>query len=50
MRFARIAFGCDVVEGYGQTECIAGATMTVPGEVTAGMLSSHCCISRASKP
>jgi len=38
MRFARCAFGCTVCEGYGQTECAACASMTLPFEVTAGNL------------
>ncbi|XP_065883666.1 long-chain-fatty-acid--CoA ligase 1-like [Dysidea avara] len=36
MRFTRCALGCAVIEGYGQTECVAGATMTLPYENTAG--------------
>lgn len=27
---------CQFYEGYGQTECTAGCTMTVPGDFTAG--------------
>ena len=38
MRFTRIIFGCTVFEGYGQTESVAGVTMTSPGEVTGGRL------------
>ncbi|CAD5215922.1 unnamed protein product [Bursaphelenchus okinawaensis] len=34
----RVAFGCHILEGYGQTECTAMATMTWPGDGTGG----HC--------
>ncbi|CAD5221891.1 unnamed protein product [Bursaphelenchus xylophilus] len=34
----RAAFGCHILEGYGQTECTAMATMTWPGEIVGG----HC--------
>jgi len=36
LTFLRCAFGCPVVEGYGQTECTAGGTMTVLGDNTPG--------------
>ena len=36
MRFLRVAFGCFVFEGYGQTECHAAATFTLPGETGDG--------------
>ena len=36
LTFLRCALGCFVLEGYGQTECTAGATITLPGESTAG--------------
>jgi acyl-CoA synthetase (AMP-forming)/AMP-acid ligase II len=32
LEFLRIAFSCHVVEGYGQTESIAGSTLTCPGD------------------
>jgi len=32
LTFLRCALGCPVVEGYGQTECTAGGTMTWPGD------------------
>ncbi|XP_025107943.1 LOW QUALITY PROTEIN: long-chain-fatty-acid--CoA ligase 5-like [Pomacea canaliculata] len=34
--FIRCAFGCFVMEGYGQTECTAGATLQIPGETGSG--------------
>ncbi|XP_023279128.1 long-chain-fatty-acid--CoA ligase 1-like isoform X2 [Seriola lalandi dorsalis] len=36
LTFLRAAIGCQFYEGYGQTECTAGCTMTVPGDWTAG--------------
>ncbi|KAI6652308.1 Long-chain-fatty-acid--CoA ligase 5 isoform X2 [Oopsacas minuta] len=36
LTFLRCALGCIVLEGYGQTECTAGATMTLPGESQSG--------------
>ncbi|XP_053735911.1 long-chain-fatty-acid--CoA ligase 1-like isoform X1 [Synchiropus splendidus] len=36
LSFLRAAFGCQFYEGYGQTECTAACTMTVPGDWTAG--------------
>lgn len=38
LNFTRCAFGCVVVEGYGQTENTAGITFNIPGETEAG----HC--------
>ncbi|XP_059476454.1 long-chain-fatty-acid--CoA ligase 5 isoform X2 [Neocloeon triangulifer] len=32
LTFARCALGCLVVEGYGQTECVAPVTLTVQGD------------------
>jgi long-chain acyl-CoA synthetase len=32
MNLCRATMGCFVVEGYGQTECVAGATMTIEGD------------------
>uniref|UniRef100_A0A3Q2P0K1 Long-chain-fatty-acid--CoA ligase n=1 Tax=Fundulus heteroclitus TaxID=8078 RepID=A0A3Q2P0K1_FUNHE len=34
--FLRAAVGCQFYEGYGQTECTAGCTMTLPGDSSAG--------------
>ncbi|XP_042349021.1 long-chain-fatty-acid--CoA ligase 1-like [Plectropomus leopardus] len=36
LTFIRAAMGCQFYEGYGQTECTAGCTMTMPGEWNAG--------------
>ncbi|XP_077434385.1 long-chain-fatty-acid--CoA ligase 1-like [Vanacampus margaritifer] len=36
LTFLRAALGCQFYEGYGQTECTAGCTMTMPGDWTAG--------------
>uniref|UniRef100_A0A1I8JJY1 Long-chain-fatty-acid--CoA ligase n=1 Tax=Macrostomum lignano TaxID=282301 RepID=A0A1I8JJY1_9PLAT len=36
MRFSRAAFGCPVVEGYGQTETTGGSTVTLPGNPQTG--------------
>lgn len=35
---SRVAFGAHVLEGYGQTECTAMATLTWPFETKSG----HC--------
>jgi long-chain acyl-CoA synthetase len=36
MNFIRCALGCVVVEGYGQTECVAASTITLEGDSTPG--------------
>uniref|UniRef100_A0A4W6G5A3 Arachidonate--CoA ligase n=1 Tax=Lates calcarifer TaxID=8187 RepID=A0A4W6G5A3_LATCA len=36
LTFLRAAIGCQFYEGYGQTECTAGCTMTMPGDWSAG--------------
>uniref|UniRef100_A0A3Q1G4B8 Long-chain-fatty-acid--CoA ligase n=1 Tax=Acanthochromis polyacanthus TaxID=80966 RepID=A0A3Q1G4B8_9TELE len=36
LTFLRAALGCQFYEGYGQTECTAGCSMSMPGDWTAG--------------
>ncbi|XP_066523110.1 long-chain-fatty-acid--CoA ligase 1b [Hoplias malabaricus] len=36
LTFLRAALGCQFYEGYGQTECTAGCTVTVPGDWSSG--------------
>nr|DBA29128.1 TPA: hypothetical protein GDO54_009385 [Pyxicephalus adspersus] len=36
LTFLRAALGCQFYEGYGQTECTAGCSLTYPGDWTAG--------------
>ncbi|XP_058875748.1 long-chain-fatty-acid--CoA ligase 1-like [Acipenser ruthenus] len=41
LSFLRAALGCQFYEGYGQTECTAGCSMTLPGDWTAGKIHQH---------
>ncbi|VDD91172.1 unnamed protein product [Enterobius vermicularis] len=36
LQFSRVVLGCSIVEGYGQTECVAACTATVEADFTAG--------------
>ncbi|XP_070802385.1 long-chain-fatty-acid--CoA ligase 5 [Pituophis catenifer annectens] len=36
LQFFRVVFGCHIAEAYGQTECSAGCTVTMPGDWKAG--------------
>ncbi|XP_077426928.1 long-chain-fatty-acid--CoA ligase 1a isoform X2 [Vanacampus margaritifer] len=36
LTFLRVALGCHFYEGYGQTECTAGCSMSMPGDWAAG--------------
>lgn len=36
LNFMRCALGCLIVEGYGQTECVAPCTLTLNGDAVAG--------------
>uniref|UniRef100_A0A3P8SAH7 Long-chain-fatty-acid--CoA ligase n=1 Tax=Amphiprion percula TaxID=161767 RepID=A0A3P8SAH7_AMPPE len=36
LNFLRSALGCQIFEGYGQTECAAGCTFSLPGDATSG--------------
>ncbi|XP_055346277.1 long-chain-fatty-acid--CoA ligase 5-like isoform X2 [Paramacrobiotus metropolitanus] len=33
LRFCRVAFGCSIMEGYGQTEAVCPITLTIHGDV-----------------
>uniref|UniRef100_A0A915D761 AMP-dependent synthetase/ligase domain-containing protein n=1 Tax=Ditylenchus dipsaci TaxID=166011 RepID=A0A915D761_9BILA len=36
LTFVRCALGCFVIEGYGQTECVAACTVTIEGDAVPG--------------
>ena len=36
LTFTRAAFGCTVMEGYGQTECSAACSITIEGDHVPG--------------
>ncbi|VDK19276.1 unnamed protein product [Anisakis simplex] len=36
IRFSRIVYGCPIFEGYGQTECCAAGTITLPFDIEGG--------------
>ncbi|NWS54958.1 ACSL1 ligase, partial [Chunga burmeisteri] len=40
LTFLRTALGCQFYEGYGQTECTAGCSLSLPGDWTAGHVGS----------
>ncbi|KAI9224371.1 hypothetical protein BC828DRAFT_373620 [Blastocladiella britannica] len=40
MQFLRVCFSMDIIEGYGQTECATGATMTWCGDYEGGHVGS----------
>uniref|UniRef100_A0A665SZZ6 Long-chain-fatty-acid--CoA ligase n=1 Tax=Echeneis naucrates TaxID=173247 RepID=A0A665SZZ6_ECHNA len=40
LTFLRAALGCQFYEGYGQTECTAGCSISMPGDWTAGTTST----------
>lgn len=40
LSFLRATMGCLIFEGYGQTECTAGCTFSMPGDWTAGKTST----------
>ncbi len=41
----RVALGCMIMEGYGQTECTAAATLTLPSDFVGGHVGAPalCC-------
>ncbi|NXU55272.1 ACSL1 ligase, partial [Turnix velox] len=46
LTFLRTALGCQFYEGYGQTECTAGCSLSLPGDWTAGHVGAPmpCCM------
>ncbi|KAM9770473.1 long-chain-fatty-acid--CoA ligase 1a [Menidia menidia] len=43
LTFLRAALGCHFYEGYGQTECSGGISMTLPGDWSAGHVGPPLC-------
>lgn len=45
MKFARAVFGAVLLEGYGQTECAAAGSITLPGDASVGHVGvpAPCC-------
>lgn len=41
LSFLRATLGCLIFEGYGQTECTAGCTFSMPGDWSAGTPARH---------
>ncbi|CAG7734013.1 unnamed protein product [Allacma fusca] len=53
LTFVRCALGCVVVEGYGQTECVAPATLTIQGDCIpdhVGPPVACCCVKLVDVP
>ncbi|KAF8374412.1 hypothetical protein PRIPAC_80841 [Pristionchus pacificus] len=42
LTFVRAAMGCVVIEGYGQTECVAAATVSMEGDSIPGHVGMPC--------
>lgn len=40
LTFLRVVFCCEILEGYGQTECAAGSTITFPGDHSVGQVGA----------
>ncbi|KAI3632074.1 hypothetical protein MIR68_009910 [Amoeboaphelidium protococcarum] len=40
LTFLRAVFCCEILEGFGQTECAAGSTLTFPGDYTTGQVGA----------